>query len=67
MGTDEENLRAATLALVRVGEERARLIKDRNQAICNAHIAGMSLSMIAEIVGLHRSRVGQIVNRDASE
>ncbi|MEA2231173.1 MAG: hypothetical protein QOD83_989 [Solirubrobacteraceae bacterium] len=67
MGTHEANLRAATAALVLVGEERARLIEDRNQAIRQAHVSGMSLSTIAEIVGLHRSRVGQIVNRDADQ
>lgn len=65
MGTHEANLRVATAALVRVGEEQARLIEARNQAIRQAHLAGMSFSTIAEIVGLHRSRVGQIVKCDA--
>jgi hypothetical protein len=67
MSTHEANLRAATAALIRAQEERARLTERRDQAIRDAHAAGMSLSTISEIVGLHRSRVGQIVSPGGKE
>lgn len=65
MGTHEANLRAATVALAHAKEERVRLMGERDQAIRDAHRAGMSLSEIASIVGINRSRVGQIVSGPA--
>jgi hypothetical protein len=34
----------------------------RQAAFAKAHQKGLSLSDIAKVVGLHRSRVGQIIN-----
>jgi hypothetical protein len=60
----EAILREATFALERSESERERLIRQRDNAIREAHHSGMTIRAIADLVGLHASRVGQIVNED---
>ena len=63
----EANLRQAQAALEQCEGERARLADTRDSAIREAHTSGMTVRAIAEVIGLHPSRIGQILSSQLDE
>ena len=63
MSTHEAKLKGTRAALEQATRDQARRLRERDAAIRDAHAAGMSLRAIAEIVGIHPSRAGQIVSQ----
>jgi len=59
-----DDLRAAQAAFERAESQREKAGSARRKSFEKAQRAGMTLREIGEIVGLHHTRVGEILRRD---
>ncbi len=61
MAKDQKALRAVMSAQAKFEREQAKAHESRREAFAAAQKAGLSLRQIGEAVGLHHTRVSQII------